>query len=68
MRRETQKWYDKPVSKLILITIALSWMFPYIGFLISSFRPGESVKRSSWWISVSTVSYTHLTLPTILRV
>ena len=53
MRRETQKWYDKPVSKLILITIALSWMFPYIGFLISSFRPGESVKRSSWWISLT---------------
>ena len=52
MTREQQKWYDKPVSKLILITIALSWMFPYVGFLISSFRPGESLKRSSWWSSI----------------
>ena len=53
MNLEKQKWYDKPVSKFILIMIALSWMLPYIGFVISSFRPGDSVKRVSWWSSIA---------------
>ena len=53
MNLETQKWYDKPISKFVLIMIALSWMLPYIGFVISSFRPGDSVKRVSWWSSIA---------------
>jgi len=53
MNLETQKWYDKPISKFVLIMIALSWMLPYIGFVISSFRPGDAVKRVSWWSSVA---------------
>ena len=47
MNRNTQKWYDKPITKLILITIALTWMFPVFGFVLSSFRPGEAIKRES---------------------
>ena len=54
MTRSTQKWYDKPVSKLILITIALTWFFPIFGFVLSSFRPGESIKRTTWWDAVFT--------------
>jgi len=54
MTRDTQKWYDKPVSKLILITIALTWFFPIFGFVLSSFRPGESIKRTSWWEALFT--------------
>ena len=53
MNLETQKWYDKPISKFVLIMIALSWMLPYIGFVISSYRPGDSVKRVSWWSSIA---------------
>ncbi len=53
MNLEKQKWYDKPISKFVLIMIALSWMLPYIGFVISSFRPGDSVKRVSWWSSIA---------------
>ena len=49
MNRDSQKWYDKPISKLILITIALTWFFPIFGFVLSSFRPGESIKRTTWW-------------------
>ena len=49
----SQKWYDKPVSKLILITISLAWMFPYIGFVLSSFREPEAIKRAGWWNSIS---------------
>ena len=45
MTRNNQKWYDKPATKLILITIAITWMFPIFGFLLSSFRPGESIKE-----------------------
>ena len=63
MTRNTQKWYDKPVTKLILITIALTWIFPVFGFVLSSFRPGESIKRESWWDAIYTGKlWTELTL------
>ena len=54
MTRDKQKFYDKPVTKLILVTIAVTWMFPIFGFLLSSFRPGESIKRTSWWDAIYT--------------
>ena len=57
MNLDNQKWYDKPVTKIILITISLTWMIPYVGFVLSSFRNEQAVKRYA-------VSYTHLTLPT----
>ncbi len=63
MTRNKQKWYDKPVTKLILITIALTWIFPVFGFVLSSFRPGESIKRESWWDAIYTGKlWTELTL------
>ena len=63
MTRNTQKWYDKPVSKLILVSIALTWIFPIFGFVLSSFRPGESIKRESWWDAIYTGKlWTELTL------
>ncbi len=63
MTRNTQKWYDKPISKLILVTIAVTWMFPIFGFMLSSFRPGESIKRESWWDAIYTGKiWTELTL------
>jgi ABC-type glycerol-3-phosphate transport system permease component len=49
MNRNNQKWYDKPITKLILVAIALTWIFPIFGFLLSSFRPPEAIKRASWW-------------------
>ena len=54
MTRNTQKWYDKPMTKLILVSIALTWIFPIFGFLLSSFRPGEPIKRTSWWDAIYT--------------
>ena len=63
MTRNNQKWYDKPISKLILVTIALTWIFPIFGFVLSSFRPGESIKRESWWDAIYTGKlWTELTL------
>ena len=63
VRSNNQKWYDKPISKLILITIALTWIFPVFGFVLSSFRPGESIKRESWWDAIYTGKlWTELTL------
>ena len=63
MTRNNQKWYDKPISKLILITIALTWIFPVFGFVLSSFRRGESIKRESWWDVIYTGKlWTELTL------
>ena len=54
MSRTSQKWYDKPITKLILITIAITWIFPVFGFVLSSFRPGEAIKRESWWDAIYT--------------
>ena len=63
MNRNTQKWYDKPVTKIILITIAFTWIFPVFGFVLSSFRPGEAIKRESWWDAIYTGKlWTELTL------
>ena len=63
MTRNNQKWYDKPISKLILVTIALTWIFPIFGFVLSSVRPGESIKRESWWDAIYTGKlWTELTL------
>ena len=53
MNLDNQKWYDKPVTKIILITISLTWMIPYIGFVLSSFRDEQAVKRYAWWNSIS---------------
>ena len=57
MNRNNQKWYDKPITKLILVAIALTWIFPIFGFLLSSFRPPEAIKRASWWESIYTGEY-----------
>ena len=46
MTRNNQKWYDKPITKLIPVAIALTWIFPIFGFLLSSFRPPEAIKRT----------------------
>ena len=63
MNRNNQKWYDKPITKLILITIAVTWVFPVFGFVLSSLRPGEAIKRESWWDSIYTGKlWTELTL------
>ena len=63
MSRNTQKWYDKPVTKIILITIAFTWIFPVFGFVLSSFRPGEAIKRESWGDAIYTGKlWTELTL------
>ena len=57
MTRNNQKWYDKPITKLILVAIALTWIFPIFGFLLSSFRPPEAIKRTSWWEALYTGEY-----------
>ena len=54
MNTQVQKWYDKPISKIILVSISLTWVLPYFGFVLSSFRPGDSIKRVSWWSSIAT--------------
>ena len=34
---------------LMIITIALIWMLPSVGLLITSFRPSADVAASGWW-------------------
>ena len=54
MNSQVQKWYDKPISKIILVSISLTWVLPYFGFELRCFRPGDSIKRLSWWSSIAT--------------
>ena len=57
MNSNNQKWYHTPITMLILVAIALTWIFPIFGFLLSSFRPPEAIKRASWWESIYTGEY-----------
>lgn len=45
LKRLTDKW---PV-KLIIIIIALAWLIPTVGVLITSFRPRVDIDSSGWW-------------------
>ena len=44
-----QGWLRKRVVQIVLAIIALFWLVPGIGLLITSLRPVESFGESGWW-------------------
>ena len=38
-----------PVVRVVLVAVALVWMFPVVGLLVASLRPEASNARSGWW-------------------
>jgi alpha-glucoside transport system permease protein len=45
----TQRWLRKRVVQILLAIIALTWLVPGIGLLITSLRPVEKYGDSGWW-------------------
>ena len=48
---------------IFVILIAIIWIFPTIGLLITSFRPASEVASSGWWtVLAHPFNFTHFTL------
>ncbi len=56
-RRELRisgKW----VVHIILFCLAVVWLVPSVGLLITSFRPREAIATSGWWTAFSPAQFT----------
>ena len=60
-----QLWYDTTTGKLNVYDGNFKSVS---GAIVSSVQPNLLSSGDLWWDTANTVSYTHLTLPTILRV
>ena len=49
MNAGAMKWLRSIPLHIVVITIALVWMLPSVGLLVSSFRPPDDVTGSGWW-------------------
>jgi alpha-glucoside transport system permease protein len=48
---------------IFVILIAIIWIFPTVGLLITSFRPSSEVASSGWWtVLAHPFNFTHFTL------
>jgi alpha-glucoside transport system permease protein len=43
---------------LVLVGIAVLWLVPSVGLLITSFRPRPDIASSGWWETFSTMNFT----------
>jgi alpha-glucoside transport system permease protein len=43
---------------LVLVGIALLWLIPSVGLLITSFRPRPDIANTGWWETFSTLNFT----------
>jgi len=51
-----QRWAGKWVVQVVLIVVALFWLLPGIGLLVTSFRPIEAIADSGWWTALTSPS------------
>jgi len=49
MITKLQRMLSRGPLHIIIITIAIIWLLPTVGLLISSFRPPHDVAYSGWW-------------------
>lgn len=57
------KFISRTPIHLVIIGIAIIWMLPTVGLLITSFRPPEAVAQSGWWTVFQTpFEFTQFTL------
>ncbi len=43
---------------IVLIAVAVIWLVPSVGLLITSFRPRPDIASSGWWETLSTLNFT----------
>ncbi len=46
-------WFSKGTVQIFLVIVALFWMVPGIGLLVTSFRPLEKVAEAGWWNTIT---------------
>lgn len=44
-----ERLLDRWLVKLVVIVIAVLWLVPTVGLLVSSFRPADAISTSGWW-------------------
>jgi alpha-glucoside transport system permease protein len=47
------RWLSRSSVQIVLVIVALFWMMPTIGLLITSLRPAEAFARTGWWQAVT---------------
>ena len=52
-RGRIERIFDNWLVKLIVIAIALLWLVPSLGLLVTSFRPAQDITSSGWWSVLS---------------
>ena len=50
------RFLSRGIVQFILIAIALFWLMPTLGLLITSLRPAELFANSGWWEAITTPS------------
>jgi len=49
-----RKFISRLPLHIVIIVIALLWMTPTVGLLVSSFRPASEISTSGWWTAFQT--------------
>jgi len=49
MGEKTSRVLSRGLLHTVIILIAVFWLIPIIGVLITSFRPAQDVANSGWW-------------------
>ncbi len=48
-----RKLFGRSVVNVVLVVIALFWLVPTVGLLVTSFRPPEDYFTSGWWHAIT---------------
>jgi len=63
MKLKTNHFLFNAPMHIFVIVIAIIWIFPTVGLLITSFRPASEVASSGWWtVLAHPFNFTHFTL------
>lgn len=49
-----RKFFSRIPLHVVIIVLALLWMTPTVGLLVSSFRPATEIASSGWWTAFQT--------------
>ncbi len=49
MAKKVTNWVSKGAVRFTLVVIALFWLVPGLGLLVTSFRPFETFAQNGWW-------------------
>lgn len=54
--------FSRSLLHLFLLVVSVVWLTPSLGLLISSFRPGQDLLSSGWWVLLTSPTKSALTL------